>query len=276
MRPPLTFTGEHLLIQEYRAPKSVPEHTAKKRFTDVVAVAQQVMAAPEDRTHTRIRSRQRGKQQYQKQNDAQNFFTVTENEIKFCVNLTDYLDTGFFLDHRVTRQLIRERAKGKHFLNLFSYTATVSVCAAAGGAKTTTSVDMSKTYSDWAQENFSLNDLRSAWNKVVCADVTQWLPEAPRKYDLIFVDPPTFSNSKKMAGVFDIQQDHLELLQQCGDFLNPKGEIIFSTNARKFKLDVEGLSGFEIEDWNKRTLPEDFQRRPKIHQCWRLQNKEDC
>lgn len=262
--------NEHLYLQEYQAPSSIPDDIAERRFREVVEVVRELFKVPNQRLHIRTRARQKGLAQYEKVGDENAFFVIEEGGLKFWVNLTDYLDTGLFLDHRTTRAMVRERAKGKHFLNLFSYTGSVSVYAAAGGAASTTSVDLSKTYTHWAQRNFILNGLERGSHAFVQADVLHWLANCRHRYDLIFIDPPTFSNSKRMDGVFDVQRDHADILLVALELLNPGGEIVFSNNYRRFKLDTEALAGCKIEDWSKRTLPVDFARNPKIHQCWRI------
>jgi 23S rRNA (guanine2445-N2)-methyltransferase / 23S rRNA (guanine2069-N7)-methyltransferase len=190
------------------------------------------------------------------------------------VNLWDYLDTGLFLDHRITRARFAEHATDRDVLNLFCYTGTASALAALHNARTTTSVDLSNTYLDWAAENFHLNTIQlGAKHRLIQADVRDWLAQAQRSnehFDVIFLDPPSFSNSKRMEGVLDIQRDHVELIRDCLALLRENGELIFSTNLRRFKLDQAALADLQIEDWNSSTLPEDFKRNPRIHQCWRI------
>lgn len=265
--------GDELLIQEYQAPSKIPENLAQKRLRELTHVATDVFALSAEKVHVRTRARQKGMSQYEKMDDSQHYQVVEEGGLKFWVNLHDYLDTGLFLDHRSTRALIRERSRNKHVLNLFSYTGSVSVYAAAGGAASTTSVDMSRTYGDWALQNFELNDLEGEQHQFIQADVMQWLPTVRETFNLIFVDPPTFSNSKRMDDVFDVQRDHVALLHDCLRLLAPGGEIIFSNNFRRFQLDKEAFSHCLIEDWSKRTLPMDYARNPRIHQCWRIMPK---
>ncbi|MEX0614948.1 MAG: class I SAM-dependent methyltransferase, partial [Methylophaga sp.] len=205
-------------------------------------------------------------------------FIVHENGLQFWVNLTDYLDTGLFLDHRLTRQYLLENARGKRFLNLFAYTGSATVYAAAGGAASSLTVDMSNTYLQWAQDNLQLNRLDGAPHQFQRADVLVWLDEAVEQqlqFDLIFVDPPTFSNSSKMAEVFDVQRDHVAMLGKIGQLLSSGGQIVFSTNRRDFKWDTAALSQFAINDISKATLPADFARNPKIHYCWTLAKTND-
>jgi 23S rRNA (guanine2445-N2)-methyltransferase / 23S rRNA (guanine2069-N7)-methyltransferase len=189
------------------------------------------------------------------------------------VNLTDYLDTGLFLDHRILRSMIQAKAEGRRFLNLFGYTGAATVHAAMGGAKTTTMVDLSPVYIDWARSNLALNGFGSKNHKMVRADCMAWLSKARTQYDLIFADPPTFSNTRSLKRVFDVQQEHAELIRLAMRRLAPEGLLIFSTNFRSFKIDLEALSGYDIKDISRMTIPRDFKRRPRIHQCWEVRRK---
>jgi 23S rRNA (guanine2069-N7)-methyltransferase / 23S rRNA (guanine2445-N2)-methyltransferase len=258
-------------VQEYRAPALIDENKAKHRLQAALEVIPQVLSISKDQVFCKVREKQKGSNQYRRQEASGEYLQVSEGGLQFLVNLRDYLDTGLFLDHRITRSLLRELASGKRFLNLFCYTATASVYAAAGGATATTSVDLSRTYLDWAKSNFALNDLAGKKHQLVMSDCMEWLRADRGEYDLIFIDPPTFSNSKRMSGVFDVQRDHVELLQLALQRLSKSGQIIFSTNFRQFKLDQENLPNVTISNWTTRTLPEDFARNPKIHQCWLLE-----
>ena len=189
------------------------------------------------------------------------------------MNLSDYLDTGLFLDHRPVRRKIFEIAKGQRFLNLFCYTATASVQAALGGAKTTTSVDMSQTYLDWARRNFAVNGLSEARNHFVQADCRRWLAECRQEFDLILLDPPTFSNSKRMDDTLDIQRDHVDLIHQAIRILAPDGLLIFSNNRKRFELDPVLSEIFEVEDVSRWSHDPDFERLPPIHQCWFIRKR---
>ncbi|PCI23682.1 MAG: 23S rRNA (guanine(2445)-N(2))/(guanine(2069)-N(7))-methyltransferase, partial [SAR324 cluster bacterium] len=191
---------------------------------------------------------------------------------KFYVNFGDYLDTGLFLDHRITRGLIGKMAAGKHFLNLFAYTGSATVYAAKGGAKSTTTVDTSKIYLGWAKRNLALNGFSFETHRFEQADCLKWMKAERRRYDLIFLDPPTFSNSKKIVGTFDVQRDHVELIGMAVKLLTPGGSLIFSNNFRRFKMDFDNLKDLSIEDLTKSTLPKDFERHPKIHNCWKIQH----
>jgi 23S rRNA (guanine2445-N2)-methyltransferase / 23S rRNA (guanine2069-N7)-methyltransferase len=204
------------------------------------------------------------------------FHVVEEGGCKVLVNFEDYLDTGLFLDHRPIRLMIQQQAKGKRFLNLFAYTGSATVHAARGGARSTTTVDMSNTYLNWAKKNMQLNNMQGE-HEFIQADCLDWLAtEAKqpysRQYDLIFLDPPTFSNSKRMDDVFDVQTDHVSMIKNAISLLAPDGVLYFSTNFRRFKLDSSALSGLVIDDITADTIPEDFARNPKIHYCWRIRH----
>jgi 23S rRNA (guanine2445-N2)-methyltransferase / 23S rRNA (guanine2069-N7)-methyltransferase len=263
--------GDYLVVQEYSAPKDVPEHKAKRRVQEVMMSLPQVTGIDANKIILKVREQQKGKNQYQKVSQRKETVEVFENGAKFSVNLYDYLDTGLFLDHRVTRQLFQQKSKNKDVLNLFAYTGSFSVHAALGKAKSVTTVDMSNTYIDWAKENFRINNLKGAF-EFIQADCLTWLKRHNGHYDLIFIDPPSFSNSKRMEDTWDVQRDHVALIQDAITCLNPNGEILFSNNLRQFKLDENALLdlGLKIKNISKQTLPEDFQRNPKIHHCWSL------
>ncbi|GDX42170.1 hypothetical protein LBMAG22_06990 [Bacteroidota bacterium] len=234
----------------------------------------QVLQVPLENIHRRIRQRKLGRQgQYQKLEgeEGAGFFTVEENGLLFWVNLDDYLDTGLFLDHRDTRLLVREESKQKRVLNLFAYTGSFSVYAAAGGASLVTTVDLSNTYLDWAKRNMLSNGFEGPSYQFERADVKQWLSTIPsHSYDLIVMDPPTFSNSKKMNEVLDIQVDHVNLIRSCMRLLSENGVLFFSTNYTGFKLDTEALSSYVIKDITRATTPFDFEGRLK-RVCFRIQ-----
>jgi len=261
-------------VQEYKAPISIDEGKARQRFDLLVDVLPEVLNVHKDRIIVKTRRQQKGLSQYEKQSDTHNVFYVEENGHKFYINLSDFLDTGLFLDHRITRQLVFDKVQqlggGIEFLNLFSYTSSVSVYAAAAGAKTT-SIDMSNTYIDWSKRNFRLNELMSDKHEFIKADCMKWLGKAidePKRYKLIFIDPPTFSNSKSMDYVFDIQKDHEGLIHAAMSLLEEGGELIFSNNFRKFKIS-EGLKElYSVKDISAATIPEDFKRNQKIHRCY--------
>lgn len=264
--------ADWVVVQEYAAPKDVPDNKARQRIHQILAALPRIMSCDPEKVVLKVREQQKGKDQYQKLAQRHEYLEVHENGARFQVNLRDYLDTGLFLDHRITRQLVQQRAKDKHVLNLFAYTGSVSVHAALGKAASVTTVDMSHTYIDWAKRNFQLNRLSGSQYQFIQADCTTWLADHQAKYDLIFIDPPSFSNSKRMDNTWDVQRDYVRLLTQAKACLKPGGEIIFSNNLRRFKLDEEAIKslGLDIQDWTQKTLPEDFKRNPKIHHCWLL------
>jgi 23S rRNA (guanine2445-N2)-methyltransferase / 23S rRNA (guanine2069-N7)-methyltransferase len=259
-------------VQEYAPPRTIDADKAQARLFDALAAIPQALGVDKSKVVIKRRERQSGTKQYERQASQGTFTEVSEGGIKLLVNLTDYLDTGLFLDHRPLRLRIQREASGKRFLNLFCYTATASVHAAKGGARSTTSVDLSKTYLDWARRNLSLNGF-SDKNKLEQGDVMSWLAADRQDYDLIFIDPPTFSNSKRMEGVFDVQRDHVQLLDLAMARLAAGGVLYFSNNFRKFQLD-EGLAArYQVEEITASTLDPDFARNAKIHRAWKLMAK---
>lgn len=266
--------GEHVFLQEYAPPKTVDAAVSNRRFKEVRHVLSQLDATKDFPVHIRRRERQKGDQQYTKRADKGKRLVVKEGQLKFQVNLDDYLDTGLFLDHRPIREWIGENSKGKRVLNLFSYTGSVSVYAAAGGASFITSVDLSQTYLNWAQDNFAENGFDPEGYVFLRADCTAWLASAKAKFDLIFIDPPSFSNSKRMEDTFDVQRDHLTLIEKAMELLNPGGEVIFSNNKRGFKLAPEIEANYQVEDWTAKSMPEDFKRKGNAHKCWRIRVAE--
>lgn len=263
--------GDHVVLQEYAAPKQIDPAKTKKRLQEMLRSLAPVLQVPPQNVILKVREQQKGKNQYEKLATVSKVLTVTENAASFEVNLTDYLDTGLFLDHRSTRLKVQQMTKDKDVLNLFAYTGSVSVHAALGGASSVTTVDMSHTYLDWAKRNFLINKLRGPY-QFVQADCLQWIAEHNQQYDFIFVDPPSFSNSKRMTGTWDVQRDHIKLLKDALSCLKPNGTILFSNNLRQFKMDVETLKemGITVENISQQTLPEDFKRNPRIHNCWLL------
>lgn len=259
-------------VQEYQAPKTINKTRAFQRINDVIDVVADILETKQDYVVLKVRKKQEGSSQYQKQDRKDHKLTVQENGLKFIINVYDYIDTGLFLDHRNTRLLIKKLANKRSFLNLFAYTGSVSVYAAAGGASTTTTVDMSNTYLTWAQENLSINGFTGDKHQLVRDDCLHWLQQAideNKKYQLIFIDPPTFSNSKKMTTSLDINRDHVALLSGCLALLEDDGQIIFSTNARGFKLDSSLSELCYLKEITSITTTEDFRRRPQ-HRCWCL------
>jgi 23S rRNA (guanine2445-N2)-methyltransferase / 23S rRNA (guanine2069-N7)-methyltransferase len=266
-------------VQEYAAPPTVSPEAARSRRDEAMSVLSEVLSIPPERTFVRVRRRQRGGEQYEKLDSAGQFHVVREGGYRLLVNFTDYLDTGMFLDHRLTRQRIGELAKGRRFLNLFAYTGVATVHAVGGGARASTTVDMSRTYLDWAKRNLALNGLAGPEHGFVHADCFKWLEEraaAGRKgYDLVFVDPPTISRSKRMSGDFDVQRDHVRLLELTSRLLERDGIIVFSNNYQRFKLERGSLAAFDVEDITRSTLPRDFERSPRIHQCFVLRPRQE-
>jgi 23S rRNA (guanine2069-N7)-methyltransferase / 23S rRNA (guanine2445-N2)-methyltransferase len=275
-REPIEAGARHAYVQEYAPPKTVNEEGARERRREVLAVLPEVLAVPIAQVHSRVRKPQKGSEQYQKHDAKAERHAVREGGLKFWVNFRDYLDTGLFLDHRIVRGMLREWAKGADFLNLFCYTGSATVYAAAGGARSSVSVDMSNTYLDWAHENLLLNGFGGPRHELNRADCLQWLEEqesqGPR-FDLIFVDPPTFSNSKRMEGVLDVQRDHVGMIRRSMKLLRPSGRLVFSTNYARFKLDVEGLTDLSVDDISAQTIPKDFERHARIHRCFSIRFK---
>jgi len=263
------YEGKWVNLQEYAPPKEIDPEKATRHLGQAVRSVMTVLELEPEQVFIKIRTRQKGKDQYDKLGEKQKTEIMQEGGHSFIVNFHDYLDTGIFLDHRITRSLIESEAAGRDFLNLFCYTATASVYAAAGGAKSTTSVDTSATYLDWGEENLRLNRAKGQ-NRLVREDCLQFLASDRSMYDLIFIDPPTFSNSKSRPDVFDVQRDHQQLLELAARRLRRGGVIYFSTNFRRFVFEAQ-LPGFSVEDISAKTIPEDYKRNPKIHYCFRLQ-----
>ena len=265
--------ADRVHLQEYDTGWMETDEAYSIWVDEVHAATAEVFGIPLAHVALKIRKRMKGLTQYEKTEGAGEFFVVEENGLKFEVNLEAYLDTGLFLDHRNTRKRVMEEANGKRFLNLFSYTGAFSVYAAAGGAVSTMTVDLSNTYLDWAGRNFALNGMENGNHQWVRSDVFEFLREAtcsPQKYDLIVMDPPSFSNSKKMLGVLDVQRDHAYLIESCMAMLAPGGVLYFSNNLRSFELDPMFAS--ISEDLTAASIPEDF-RNKRIHQCFRFVKK---
>lgn len=277
------------VIQEYQAPSFIKAHVAQRRLLDMIAATLSVTGAQGDQVIVKSREKQKGESQYEKRDDALEYFMeVYEGPVRFRVNLHDYLDTGLFLDARPIRRLLSKLSQGKSFLNLFAYTCTASVMAALGGAKSTCSVDMSRTYLDWGRENFKLNQIdllatasgttsasEQLKHRFIQADCLAYLStDHNERYDLIYIDPPTFSNSKRMERSFDVQRDHLQLLANLTRHLNDEGVVIFCTNKRNFALD-QGLAdyGFSVENITSSTFDPDFKRDQHLHSCFKLTYK---
>jgi 23S rRNA (guanine2445-N2)-methyltransferase / 23S rRNA (guanine2069-N7)-methyltransferase len=263
--------ARHVYVQEYAPPKTVNQESARERRREALAVLPEVLSVPPAQVHSRVRKPQKGAEQYEKRDSVAERHAVSEGGLKFWVNFRDYLDTGLFLDHRIVRSMLRSWAKDTDFLNLFCYTGSATVYAAAGGARSTTGVDLSNTYLDWAHENLLLNGFSGNNHELYRADCLAWLEEqesrGPR-FDLIFVDPPTFSNSKRMDGVLDVQRDHVGMIRRSLKLLRPAGRLVFSTNYTRFKLDLRELADLAIEDISAATIPKDFERHARIHRCF--------
>ncbi len=262
------YEGKWMYLQEYAAPAFIDPAKTKRRVREMAQVLKEYV--PEDCIFIRRREKQRGSSQYTKSGGSEHLEIMQENGLQFYVNFYDYLDTGIFLDHRPVRKLIGEMSPGKRMLNLFAYTCTASVYAASQGAQSTTSVDTSSTYLDWGKKNFQLNGLNPDSHFFIKEDCIAFLQKAKQKYDLIFIDPPTFSNSKSREDIFDVQRDHRILLILASGCLAPGGKILFSTNFKKFQLDESLNQQFEIEDITKESIPFDFERNNKIHRCFLL------
>ncbi len=263
--------GSWLYVQEYAPPRSVAVDKARARREEALSVLHEVTGVARDSIFLRTRRPQKGSSQYGKLAERGEFNVVEENGLRFLVNFTDYLDTGLFLDHRIVRQRIGELAAGKRFLNLFGYTGTATVYAAAGAAAQTLTLDLSRTYLDWARRNLELNRLRVPAHALERADCVEWLAgDDGRRFDLAFLDPPTFSTSKSMERTLDVQRDHVVLIHGALRRLAPGGMLIFSTNLRRFSLDREALGQLAVEDWTRATLPKDYARSPRIRSVYAL------
>ena len=260
-------------VAEYVAPKSVSETDATRRFNEVVDACQVIFGIVDrDQIGLKWRERQRGTRQYERVSQRGERSQITELGASLWVNLHDYLDTGLFLDHRPIRRKIQSEVRGKRFLNLFSYTGVASVQAALGGARYTTSVDLSNTYLNWFKENLASNGLAESQNRAIRADVMAWLEQEDSVYDIILLDPPTFSNSKATEQHFDVQRDHPALVTRAMARLDQEGVLYFSNNHRKFELDDELSIGFAVEEITQSTIDPDFQRSAGIHRCWAIRH----
>ncbi len=263
-----------LYVQEYAAPKTIEPEAVQRRRAEALAALPAATGVPVECIHLRQRRRTARGEQYEKLGEGGEFRLVGESGLKFWVNFSDYLDTGLFLDHRITRQRLRAQAERARFLNLFAYTGSATVYAASGRARETTTVDMSATYLDWARRNLAVNGFSGTNHQFLQEDCISWLKTAVaerRAYDLVFLDPPTFSNSKRMEDVLDVQRDHADLIHRCMALLAPGGKLVFSNNAQKFKMDAAIGERYKVTDISRATLPQDFLRNPRIHQCYELE-----
>lgn len=265
---------QHLHVQEYAAPSSVNEQKASERFA-IVRATLEIIFPDAAGIHCKVRRRQKSGKQYERHDDKQAFIEVQEGAARLLVNLDDYLDSGLFLDHRPMRLKLAEWSREKRFLNLFCYTGAATIHAAVGGAKSSVSVDLSPTYLQWARANLALNGLGESSHRFVQADVMSWLPSCRDQFDLIFVDPPTFSNSKRTQNDFDVQEHHAEMIDLLMRRLEPGGKLVFSNNFRRFVLDESLKQRYRVEDITKDSIPADFALHQKggkpIHRCWLIQ-----
>ena len=267
--------GDHIHLQEYDTGWLMQPEEYEAWLDDVLEAVGFVTGFAPGQIHLKRRERQKGTQQYEKTGKSGEDFIISENRRRFWVNLDKYLDTGLFLDHRNTRKKVGDSAQGKRFLNLFSYTGSFTVYAATGGAVSSETVDLSNTYLDWAKRNFELNGINLAAHKIVRADVFQYLKSAEaegKKFDLIVMDPPSFTNKKKMLDILDIQRDQMTLINGAMKLLASDGLMYFSNNLRSFELNPEVSEKYTVKDVSKQSVPDDF-RNKKIHQCWEIRHK---
>jgi 23S rRNA (guanine2445-N2)-methyltransferase / 23S rRNA (guanine2069-N7)-methyltransferase len=262
-----------LHVQEYAPPKSIDPVKAQQRMQDLVLSLPQTTGISASQIVVKERRPQKEGEQYRKLGESRRELEVTEHGCRFLVNLHDYLDTGLFLDHRPIRRWIQQNAKGTRFLNLFCYTGAGTIHAARGGAKRSVSVDMSHTYVNWARRNLVLNGFSEHQHEFVQADCLSWLDECRDQFDLIFLDPPTFSNSKRMEGVLDIQRDHAAMIHKVMKLLDRSGVLIFSNNFRRFQMSEEIEAWYQVTDISAKSIDQDFKRDAKIHRCWQIQWK---
>ncbi|TXH20595.1 MAG: methyltransferase domain-containing protein [Chitinophagaceae bacterium] len=266
---------DYVYVAEYRRNHTLTDELYEAWHEESKKVISKILNTPIEKIYTKLRKRKTDKlDQYQKTNFLKEEFVVKENGHSFYVNLSDYLDTGLFLDHRTTRKMVQEKSMDKRVLNLFSYTGSFSVYAANGGASKVTTVDLSNTYINWAKRNFELNQLKDETKyEFIVADVLQYLFKIDsHTYDIIVMDPPTFSNSKKMNAILDIQRDHISLINQCLKILKPGGSLYFSTNFTKFKIEVNKINSTQIKDITKATTPFDFTNKLK-RWCYLIDKK---
>ncbi len=260
-------------VQEYKPPENVDRKKADSRLNAILGVLPGILGFSHEDIVLKVRQKQSGTAQYSKLQSKNKYVEVNENDCRFLVNFTDYLDTGLFLDHRLTRELIGGLAKGKRFLNLFSYTGSATIYAAKHGARQTTSVDSSNHYLGWAKKNLALNGFSETNHRFFKHDCVEWMEGCSQSFDLIFLDPPTFSNSKSRKHAFDLQKDHVRLIRLAMKLLDQQGILLFSNNYRKFRMDTKSLNSYLLENISLETIPPDFQRSLKIHQCWRISHR---
>ncbi len=262
-----------ICIQEYEAPREIDTQEVRRRSREIRTIAQNLLDVDDEHLFYKQRKRQRGESQYERTDTSDRFHEITEGDCRLWVNFDDYLDTGLFLDHRPVRTWIQREANGKNFLNLFGYTGAATVHAAKGGAASTVTVDMSRTYLDWAERNLRLNDLSGNQHRFIQADCVTWLEQdKSSQFDLVFLDPPTFSNSKRMKHTLDIQRDHESLIRRTMRRTARDGTLYFSTNLRGFRLAAAISADFRVEDVTRQSIPHDFERRQNIHHCFRIRH----
>lgn len=265
--------GDKVCMAEYQAPAQIAAAKVQERQKQALAAVADVLQIAPEQIYLKTRQRQRGKSQYEVQDQSREFFVVREGAAKLWVNLRDYLDTGLFLDHRPIRRYIFENCRDQRFLNLFCYTGSATVHAALGGAKSTLSIDLSNTYLDWARKNFGLNGLGGSQHRLKREDCIEYLESNTAMFDMIFLDPPTFSNSKSSEFVLDIQRDHQALIKNAMKKLESGGLLIFSTNLRNFKLDDGIGAKFAVKDFTRQSIDKDFERNKRIHQTWLIRHR---
>lgn len=272
--------GDYAHVQEYAPPKTIPPETAKKRFNLALMGIREVFDINREQVFIKTRARQSGNEQYSKQGQTDKrgkFYVAREDGAYFYVNFTDYLDTGLFIDHRNMRMRIKANSRGKAVLNVFAYTCTASVHAALAGAKKVTSVDLSQNYLDWGKQNFVLNGLDVSRNKYqfVAADIFEWIKDNTEQYDIIFIDPPTFSNSKKFQGTFDVQRDHAALINRAMNRLTSDGVLYFSNNFTRFELDEQLTQRYDVTNITHQTIGFDFNIKKPIHQSFEIRHRQE-
>lgn len=268
-----------VVVSEYEAPREIDPVSASVRLTQAVAAVAEVLQLPPAEVRLKVRRRQRGEAQYERLAQSGAFHEVREDGARLLANFDDYLDTGLFLDHRLTRGLVADLSKERTLLNLFCYTAAATVRAAVAGARASVSVDLSNTYLEWARRNLQLNGLDTAAHRLVRADARAWLDTAAttdERFDVVFCDPPSFSTSTSMDGTLDVQRDHVQLVKAAASVLADGGTVVFSTNLRRFRIDTEALAveGLDVEDVTDATLPPDFARNPRIHRCFLVRKRD--
>jgi len=264
------YDGKYLHIQEYVPPATIDKRKARKRLEYVRNAVRELLKVDEKYIFLKQRLRQRGNSQYMRHDFRNTFYIINENDLRFKVNFTDYLDPGIFLLTRNLRMMIRELCPGRRFLNLFAYTGTATVYAAAGTALSTVSVDTNQNYLDWAKENMKLNGLYDKKQQFVRQDCMEWLQKNQAVFDIILLDPPTFSNAKKKTRIFELQREHVTLIRLCMQHLSKNGVLVFSNNYKRFKLNMPALSDYQITDLCESTLPEDFKRKSSMYKCWHI------